>query len=360
MHGSKLNQEATNTYSKSYAAKITEAYFGQNEIISGQQIISITPIKQVNFFILKALFDEWQEEIKKYKSPYFDYKNEEVSQALKSFINTLSKNIQIKKDHFVPLVEKAVYSTLELLYDPAKYYLRLLNNSSAIDKTRDLKNSGKYIKLYKPIFDELLNALERDNNLTIAIQEVISNYQDTTLELTTTEELFSELITLDVLEQQVSADELPMPEPLDIADESPAESVLPVAEDINDEFEPIDELEEEPTVAIVNDKYEEDIKTLNQRYEEQEETRTLAAVHETKSLSNLKNNININQRYMFVNDLFEGNEEDYETAMDEVENCDSFDSSVELLVQTYAKKYQWDMNADEVKELLKVIFKRFR
>jgi hypothetical protein len=31
-----------------------------------------------------------------------------------------------------------------------------------------------------------------------------------------------------------------------------------------------------------------------------------------------------------------------------------------MLVQNYAKEYFWDMNSDEVKELLKVIFRRFR
>ncbi|MDW3208731.1 MAG: hypothetical protein R8N23_02600 [Reichenbachiella sp.] len=362
MHGSKLNQEATNTYSQSYAAKIAEEFFSQNDSISGQQIISITPVKQVNFFVLKVLFDEWQNEIKKFKSPYFDYKSEDVNQALKAFINTLSKNIRIEKDHFLHLIEKAVVSTLELLYEPAKYYSKELAKSTGKDKSRELMSNSKYIKLHKPLFDELLERLKEEGDLQSAIQSAIAAYQDANQEIEQTASLFETTLPLNVVERQETADELPMPEPLeeleDIEISTPEESAS--EEEINNEFEPIEEEEVESESDNINQQYKGDIKTLNQQYEEKEKSKTVAAALETKSLSNLKNNININQRYMFVNDLFEGNDKDYEVAMDEVEECDSFDSSVEILVQNYAKKYAWDMNSEEVKELLKVIFKRFR
>lgn len=362
MHGSKLNQEAKNTYSQSYSAKIVEDFFSKNDSISGQQIISITPVKQVNFFVLKSLFDEWQEEIKKLKSPYFDYKNEEVNQSLKAFINTLSKHIQIEKKHFLPLLERAVSSTLELLYEPGRYFNQELSKSAAADKSKELKASSKYIKLHRALFEVLVTRLEQTDDLKSAIQEALSATDISRDEVEEIESLFSTTLKLSVTDEEPKAEDLPMPEPLDELDEietlTPEESS--VQEEINEEFEPIDDTEDDIPTHNINQQYKGDIKTLNQRYEEREKTKTVAAALETKSLSNLKNNININQRYMFVNDLFEGDDKDYEIAMDEVEECDSFDSSVELLVQNYSKKYAWDMNSDEVKELLKVIFKRFR
>ena len=63
---------------------------------------------------------------------------------------------------------------------------------------------------------------------------------------------------------------------------------------------------------------------------------------------------------MFTNELFGGNGEDFKEAIGYVEECITFDESVELLVQRYAKPYKWDMNSVEVKELLKVIFRKFR
>ncbi|MEO9965851.1 MAG: hypothetical protein ABJF11_08690 [Reichenbachiella sp.] len=360
MHASKLNQEATQTYSQSYAAKIADDFFVQNEVITGQQIISITPVKQVNYFVLKALFDEWQQEIKKFRSPYFDYKNEDVNLALKTLINTLSKNIQIQKEHFQPLLERAVASCLVLLYDPVDYYTHELSKSTSTDKLRELKANGKYIKLHKGLFGALLEGLNQSADIKNVIEHATIEYTDYKTDLESTEELFNRTLPLNVVDKKPIPEELPMPEPLDSLEEMTPLAEGEDDEEINNEFEPIEE-EEQIVDQNLNQQYkEEDIKTLNEQYEEKEKVSSIAAVHETKSLSNLKNNININQRYMFINDLFEGHEQDYEVAMDEVENCESFDSSVEVLVQTYAKKYDWDMNSDEVKELLKVIFKRFR
>ena len=360
MHGSKLNQEATYSFSQSYSAKIVEEFFSKNESITGQQIVSVTPIKQVNFFVLKALFDEWQEEIKKFKSPYFNYKNEDVNQSLKAFVNTLSKNIYIDKVHFQPLLEKAVVATLTILYDPNTYYTEELNKNNSGDKARELKSNSKYIKIGRALFENLLSRLEEGSDLNAALHGAISNHTISSEELDEITALFNRTYELNVLEKEITAEELPMPEPLDniSPDINKTNDSGSASEDMQSEFSPIED--EDEFSENINEQYKGDIKTLNQQYEEKERAQTVAATLETKSLSNLINNININQRYMFVNDLFDGNENDYELALDEVEACDSFDSSVELLVQSYARKYAWDMNADEVKELLKVIFKRFR
>lgn len=362
MHGSKLNQEATSTYSQSYAAKIAEDFFSKNDSISGQQIISVTPVKQVNFFVLKVLFDKWQEEIKKFRSPFFDYKNEDVNQALKAFINTLSKNILIEKEHFIPLLQQAVVSTLELLYEPEKFLKHDLVKNNSSDPLKELRANAKYIKLHKPLLDDLLSRLEQEPDLNSAMSGALSAYPNFDQEVELAADAFDKTLALNVVEHKAKVEDLPMPEPLDELEElelSNQEEPPTDQEEINKEFEPV-EPEEEPISQNLNQQYKGDIKTLNEQYEQKEKEKTVAAALETKSLSNLKNNININQRYMFVNDLFEGNDKDYEVAMDEVEECDSFDSSVELLVQNYSKKYAWDMNSDEVKELLKVIFKRFR
>lgn len=360
MHGSKLNQEATNSYSQSYSAKIIEEFFSDNEVISGQQIISVTPVKQVNFFILKALFDEWQEEIKKFKSPYFNYKNEDVNHALKNLVNTLSKNIQIHKEHFKPLLQRAVQATLLLMYEPAKYYMLELGKSASTDKGRELRASSKYIKLYKPLVEDILGLLDKDHEVKEAIQSAVSGFGDSAHELKNAELLFNGTLELNVAEKPTEPEELTMPKPLADLDEVSEMQLAEEADDIHSQFEPVNEDAGDDATENINQQYKGDVKTLNESYKKKDKSKSLAAVHESKSLSNLKNNININQRYMFVNDLFDGDEQDYENAMDEVENCDSFDSSVELLVQGYARKYDWDMNTDEVKELLKVIFKRFR
>lgn len=397
MHASKLNQEAVNQFSQSYTKHIVDDFFGQNQHITGQQIISLSPIKQVNFFVLKVLFEEWQEEEKKFESSYFDYTSEEVSQAMKTLSNSLSKNIQVAKSDFVPLVEKAVGSTLEMMYDPALFYMAELKKLSNKDIHKEFKSIGKYFKLYKELFDQILSNIESSVShelpaLESVIKNTIESFSLDTGEQEEIEGLFNATLRLDVLDENTQTEELPEEEELKSDDEinffdSLDDSVTPapmpeptpvpepvvkptIKEEVNvtttSEVKTIVADEEVITEDIlesknVNDQFaESDIKTINDKFEEQEKPKNIATVHEEKPVSELASSININQRYMFINDLFEGNEKDYNTALDEIDSSDSFDSSVELLVQNYAKKYMWDMNSDEVKELLKVIFKRFR
>ena len=79
-----------------------------------------------------------------------------------------------------------------------------------------------------------------------------------------------------------------------------------------------------------------------------------------EQVDNMMSAISVNHRYMFINELFDGEADIFTEAIGKIEKCSSFDDSVEILVQNYAKDYHWDMNSDEVKELLKIIFRRFR
>ena len=364
MHGSKLNQEATASYSHSFSVKVVDEFFSQHNGISGQQIVSLTPIRQVNFFILKELFDEWHEETKKFNSPFFDYRNEEVSQALKLLANTLSKNILIQKKDFLPLLERAVSGTLLLLLDPKVYFQNEMKKYKSSNKLMELKTNGKYIKLYKPLFDQLVKSFDDNSSIdsTLLISAGVADFDGESEGQNEIIGLFNKVLKLDVVEKQKPSSSIKKTIP-DLTNENlngVSEPVPEISDDFDKEFVPLEAKTPKESAKNINEQYSDDVQTLNQRYEESEKIETVAAAHETKSMSDLKSNISINQRYMFVNDLFEGNDEDYEIAIGEVENCGSFDTSVELLVQKYSRKYAWDMNSDEVKELLKVIFKIFR
>ncbi|MCV9388606.1 hypothetical protein [Reichenbachiella ulvae] len=398
MHGSKLNPQATSQYANTYSQKILDDFFQEKEGITGQEIISLTPIKQVNFFVLKVLFEEWQEETKKFKSPYFDYRNEEVNTALKTLVNTLSKHILIQKDDFHELLTRAVEQTLVWLYDPTAFLLEEAQKLEGKDICKELKAESKYIKVYKDLYDSILNNLESGVSTDKAVvqsvmKNAVGNYKEDPAEREEVETFFNAVVPLDVFktdepipakvkpEPEVEAvteeedsffdslEELPEIEQEEETKPEPKED-KPLSEGMNEQFEPevaprkkTEPLAKKiastnPSSPNLNEQFAgEDIQTLNQRFEEKE---TIASQLESKPTEELTRSISINQRYMFVNDLFEGNEKDYEKALYQMETSKSFDASVELLVQSYAKKYTWDMNSDEVKELLKVIFKRFR
>lgn len=100
-------------------------------------------------------------------------------------------------------------------------------------------------------------------------------------------------------------------------------------------------------------------KTVNEKFGEGESP-TLADKLEQKKVGSIMEAISVNHRYMFTKELFDGDREAFVNAIGKIEQSESFDDAVELLVQQYASKRGWDMNSDEVKELLKVIFRKYR
>ena len=104
----KISLEAIALYSDAYAEKVLKRAFASKEKINGQDILSLCEVQQINLFIVRELFKGWKEETRKLKSPYFDYENAEVKEAMDNFMGTLSKNIAITRQHFAPLLKKAV------------------------------------------------------------------------------------------------------------------------------------------------------------------------------------------------------------------------------------------------------------
>jgi hypothetical protein len=127
---SKLKELALESYSKAYARKAVADFFSAHELMQGKQILTFTEISQVNMFVLQHLFTTWQEETAKLQSPYFDYQAYEVKEALGQFMNTVSKHIAIRREHFEPLVIYAVKSTLVLLLAPQEFFTQLIKKKA--------------------------------------------------------------------------------------------------------------------------------------------------------------------------------------------------------------------------------------
>ena len=408
MIGNKLNQKATESYSKSFSSKILEKSFPSTNAITGQQILDITAIKQVNFFLLKNLFLKWQEETKKFQSPFFDYSKPEVKDALKNLVNVLSKNILIKKDNFKLLLEAAVLETLTLMYNPSSFFIKEFSSLPNISRIQGFKGLSKYIKIHKGIYDQVVTKLNNDGNQVITDDEIktlvkfVTSRSNVVEDLSTQEAGFSSVLELDIfeadeviVEKKVTISEKLVVENeiiLEIEEEDEQDEIGSIIieqdevgdidqdieadegivieteeEDTPEEDTPEDNMDDDyapiieesspitPNRTTINERFSEELPTINERFESESRPTSIVELHETEKISEIQKSINVNQRYMFLNDLFGSDVEVYNHALDEVENSESFDNSVEFLVQNYSKKYEWDMNSDEVKELLKVI-----
>ena len=152
------------------------------------------------------------------------------------------------------------------------------------------------------------------------------------------------------LSEPPAADEAPVK----VEEESKEEEADEAPEEVQDK--PID-----PPVLLEEEEKEDDFpqETINQQFETNEET--VAEHHEAKKGDSILEMISLNHRYMFVKRaLFKNDKDQFEKALGELEDFETFDESVEFLVQSYAKHNEWDMQSDEVKEFLKVLFRRHR
>lgn len=425
----KVNTLFIDQYSVRFSDKISNTFFSEKEAINGKEIIGITPSKQVNFFILKALFFQWQEEIKKLESPYFDFKDTAVRKAMVSFMNVLSQKILVDEKSFKPLLEHATAETLKMLASPFEYlenHFGVISDSSLSEK--NIKVFLKYIKVLKPEFEQLLSSEQQVNTMLLDAEkffedldhealigfelsvlsevesvsyeslfiteegsEVIGNISlEDELENEIEEEAISEFIEQSVLEEEIIKEsqseiyEESIVQEID-EDELKAEDVKSVLEveeneELTDEAlvgdnefdkeetelvgpseeQVIEEEQLEDAGLSLNEKLsEKPTKTINENFEQDENASLANRLQQTK-VGSIIEAISVNNRYMFIKELFDGDTDDFNDAIEDLETCKSFDDAVELLVQSHAKNYDWDMNSDEVKELLKVVFRKFR
>lgn len=446
----KLNEDFIDSYCEKFASNVSSDFFKDGKaVITGKEILNITPSKQVNFFVIKLLFRYWQEETKKLESPFFNYKHEEVRQAMIQFMNVLSQHIEINRSKFETLLNHAVKDTIYLAAMP-QAYVEIDLDSRGVEKISDKSIEGtvKYLKIYKKeihnflsdmrgltiddVVDELPDEFE-DFDTTNAVEELCSQLSpilEITLEKTYSddpdiddfdeddlfepgeedlveepsrprkkapdaqpenagieissddeamkeEDIEEDAFEKDKVDEHEEHEESDTPQQLseedewkdDFEDEDDSQEEHSTDEEVTEEIESEEEGSEEeapskpidPPVILDQEEKEDDFpeEIINKQFEKEEET--LVEHHESQQKGdNILELISLNHRYMFIKELFRNDKNEFENALFELQDFSTFDESVEYLVQSYAKHNSWDMQSDEVKEFLKVLFRRFR
>ena len=156
-----LKQEGVAAWAAKAAAKVCNSFFSSRMHINGQQIVELTKEKQVNMLVLRHLFEQWQGETAKLKSPYFDFSNGVVQAALKTFMDQLSQHILVDRAHFEPILVRALAETLELGVQPDTYIYGILKKLGQPEVPLDkLKLTGRYILVNKFLVDALVQEME--------------------------------------------------------------------------------------------------------------------------------------------------------------------------------------------------------
>lgn len=327
-----LNYKELELYSKKFSEIVLNKTYEGRDRIDGNDILNLTPINQINFLILHNLFSKWKTEIRSLESPYFDYSHKEVKKSLKEFMNVLSRHIRVDRLHLKPLLEKSVNDTLWLLLSPYDYFCNIISPpSTSRIKVKYLEEYSKYIKINENLFRSYLDRLnELGDSIFIdeanrILNEVFANTEYSPEDIGTYLPEFNKVLVFET------------------------ENFYNQASEINVE-KLSNELKEEKT--------ESDHITLNDTLKQESET-TIADAHEHKKILSLKDTLSINQKFMFINQLFDGNVEDFNKIVDFIDQSNTFEEASTFIHNNYIKKNSWKKDSTEVNEFMLIIEKRF-
>ncbi|NEM96668.1 hypothetical protein [Pontibacter burrus] len=380
----KYNQLHLERYSKELANVLCDRHFASHDIINGPQLLHFAPVKQVNLFVIKELLLKWHQEMANLRSPYFDFENEDVKEALLNFMNVLSRKIKMKRHAFEPLLQKAIYDTFLVVLAPAatleEKFLRI-QEEITLPK---LQENLKYIDINKPLFAgfiETLSASSRDRDYIVSRFKLYLNaHRGELTKLETIVSQFNSLLPLSIDDIVTPSAPAPVAAPVpEAAKPTPA-----APEEEKDIVAPIHTTQREATIVTppapatspapatppavpkaaehhnLNEKFKAaERPTLNENFKKATTSSSLADAHTNQKIDSLKNAISINQRFSFINELFDGDNLTYYQAIQSLDAMADPEHAKRFVTQDLAAKYDWSRKQEHVHKLLRLIERKF-
>lgn len=333
----KIKPEEIKRYGAEYAKTTVQAFFKSKQKISGAEILGFCPVRQVNLLIVLELMRAWGEEKNRAKSPYFDFDNPTVQEALSQYHNVLSNNIAVGQADFQPLVERAVHRALSLIISPYDFYATLLdNNGKEFWKIADLKTEIKYLKINSAPLEQLMQKLTEEKNIDIISGKETFALLDTILE----EVNFSPddpEIYLSEFSKTVPVVLSRFYEILAPVVQQPTKKVVPPAPP------------RKPQPSTIQT-------TLYDHIAPAESKPTLAENFQKRKIARLRDSLSINQKFMFTKMLFNGDFEIFSQAIERIDMLDNLQQAITYLQNDYP---EWNYDSEEYAEFMMMVEKRF-
>lgn len=366
----KLDFAAIEQYSKQYASRLCDEFYSRHDAINGNQVLNLSTVGQVNVLVVNQLYEKWKADTLAFRSSYFDFEQDEVKQALQTFMNVVSQYIAVKREHFEPMLRFAVASSLVLLFDPKHYFESQLKEQPNLTVSlEDLKRWSKYTRFNKFVISALQEKMGNESYIYVSqatrwLDDICTDdapYDEADKFLT----LFSQKVPVskdDFIKKvapPVSKSFFDLdpedPEHVDVPVYKPAPPAVPQAEITKPVF-----VEEKIVVenAVLNDKFTTDQQTINDVLTK-DSAGTLADKLSNGRIDSIVGAISLNQKFGFINQLFHGDAVAYTQAIHELEHCRTFDEAQGILQSQYANKYMWRQSPEEADDLLDIVRRRF-
>ncbi|GAA4412454.1 hypothetical protein GCM10023187_39550 [Nibrella viscosa] len=412
----KFNNNVLNEYSKSYARRVAADFFSNHTVINGKEILNLTPITQINLFVISSLFEKWKADAEKFRSHYFDFTHPDVEEALRVFMNVVSQHICVRREHLEPLLADATKRTLVMLFDPRFHFDEVIRNqpdfSLTVEAARQLtrytqinkfvpatieqRMNGKpflYVNQALSLVDEILtqrsHELEKPDKYVALFSEKVpmdlstllrSNVPESFAAQQTRSFFDTELDAVDTPRTEGHRDESRPAQPVETSVTSVEQPVNGVAPEetptggplfLNGDHQPhpvapISQPSHVPATAISQPTavdaptLTETTPTVNDKLRPaQESPASLGEAFHRAPIESIAKSISLNQKFRFINQLFNGNANTYKEAIDELDEVENYGQALDLISYRYALQYMWDMSSDEVGELVEILKRRF-
>lgn len=338
----KISLDAIAAYGDAYAEKISKSFFSSKNKISGKEILTLSSVPQVNLFVVRELLMTWKDESKKLKSPYFDYTDAEVKEALENFMSVLSKHISVNQEHFVPLLKRAVRQTLLIIFNPYDFFSMLVTGKSNRIELPAFKEEIKYLKVNRAPLVKLVEKLEHKGLKDISGNEAFAILDQILEEVSFTPEDLDEHI------RQFSHT-LPLDPstffPARHPESTPSQGVVPGKSPGAERTFFIEESFANESIPLRP--------TVNDRMQTAQRP---AMYNNFQKIPKIKDHLTINQKFMFTKVLFYGDFESFSRAVDDLDQMSDMESAMKYLE---TQSSNWDRDSREFHEFMEMVEKRF-
>lgn len=237
-----------------------------------------------------------------------------------------------------------------------------MNNKSVNQSIQEL------LKELQHLFGELKNDLKGTSQLELdlmkeKIRRIYDDLSDIEINKPVKEDKETEPISPPITEQTIEKQQEPKEVTelvLEIGDESQREVEM-IDPEKKEEKEPsapkpkhMLDLFEEPNNNVKND----DHKSIGEKIAENKSIESIGEAIQSKKILNLKLAIGINEKFFFLNELFEGKMNEYNKTIDQLDQKESFKDAMEYLVLLKEDK-SWDEDAEAFTQLKGFLERKF-
>ncbi len=331
-----INRDYIKSYSASYTNNILDTAFKEGPYLQGNALKKLCNPEQINYNLLKAIFLQWEAEVNKLQNPYFDHSAPAVQNALKTYMEVLSRHINLDKGSLRPLLQQAVEETLYQVFCPLYFFENFLwppeIGSLMLDEITKLK---RFVRINQAFLKELIAQWKEEDKTEIELSEYSSGLQRLSIQWDQKweptddyETAFSKVVALHP--QTIWKPEI----------EPRSEGAKQIPNNVNQQFT--------REVVSLNDTLQKEHITLADQLNKKVE-----------HVDNIKRSLNINQKFRFVNELYGGNSNEFNQVLEKIDQCKNYGEAIKTLDDNSSLRSEWNMETPAVKELIDLVSKRF-